>query len=37
MKIKFKNVKTGEIVEINVWDQNTFNDYMTRKDYLLTF
>lgn len=37
MKVKFKNVKTGEIVEIDVWDQKVFNDYMTRKDYLLTF
>lgn len=37
MKIKFKNVKTGEIVEIDVWNRNAFNDYMTRKDYLLTF
>lgn len=36
MKIKFTNTETGEVVEIDLWDQEKFNDYMTRKDYLLT-
>lgn len=36
MKIKFTNVVTGEVVEIDLWDQEKFNEYMTRKDYLLT-
>ena len=36
MKIKFTNVVTGEVVEIDLWDQDKFNEYMTRKDYLLT-
>lgn len=36
MKIKFTNVITGEVVEIDLWNQEKFNDYMTRGDYLLT-
>lgn len=36
MKVKFTNVVTGEVVEIDLWDRETFNDYMTRRDYLLT-
>lgn len=35
MKIKFKNTVTGEVVEIDLWDQDKFNEYMTREDYLL--
>ena len=37
MKVKFKNVKTGEIVEIDVFDQKAFDYYMTNNNYLLTF
>ena len=37
MKVKFKNVKTGEIVEIDVFDRKAFNYYMTNNNYLLTF
>ena len=37
MKVKFKNVKTGEIVEIDAFDQKAFNYYMTNNNYLLTF
>lgn len=37
MTVKFKNAKTGEMVEINLFDRNTFNDYMTNGEYLLTF
>lgn len=36
MKVKFTNVITGEVVEIDLWNQEAFNDYMTRGDYLLT-
>lgn len=36
MKIKFTNVVTGEVVEIDLWDQDKFTEYMTRGDYLLT-
>lgn len=36
MKIKFTNVITGEVVEIDLWDQDKFNEYMIRGDYLLT-
>ena len=37
MTVKFKNVKTGEMVEINLFDRKAFNDYMTNGEYLLTF
>lgn len=37
MTVKFKNVKTGEVIEIDLFDQKTFNDYMTNGEYLLTF
>lgn len=37
MTVKFKNVKTGEVVEIDLFDQKAFNDYMTNGEYLLTF
>lgn len=36
MKIKFTNVVTGEVVEIDLWDQDKYTEYMTNKDYLLT-
>lgn len=36
MKVKFTNVITGEAVEVDLFDQEKFNDYMTRTDYLLT-
>lgn len=35
MKIKFKHIVTGEVVEVDLWDQEKFNEYMTRGDYLL--
>lgn len=37
MKVKFTNVKTGEVVEINLFDQDNYTRYMTDSDYLLTF
>ena len=36
MKVKFTNVITCEVVEVDLFDQEKFNDYMTRTDYLLT-
>ncbi len=36
MKVKFTNVVTGEVVEIDLFDQDKFNEYMTSGDYLLT-
>lgn len=37
MKVKFTNVKTGEVVEINLFNQDNYTRYMTDSDYLLTF
>lgn len=37
MTVKFTNVKTGEAVEINLFDQAEYMRYMTDKNYLLTF
>lgn len=37
MKVKFTNVKTGEVVEINLFDQDNYTRYMTNSNYLLTF
>lgn len=36
MKVKFQNVKTGEMVEVNIFDYEEYTKYMTDKDYLLT-
>lgn len=36
MKIKFTNVVTGEVVEIDLWDHEAYYYYMTHKNYLLT-
>jgi len=36
MTVKFTNVKTGEVIEINLFDWDTYTEYMTREDYLLT-
>lgn len=36
MKVKFTNVKTGEVVEVDIFDQKNYVKYMTDKDYLLT-
>ncbi len=36
MKVKFTNIVTGEVVEIDLWDQDKFNEYMTSGSYLLT-
>lgn len=35
MKIKFKNCKTNEIVEIDGMDFDKFRFYMTQGDYIL--
>lgn len=37
MKVKFINVKTGGVIEINLFDQDNYMRYMTDSDYLLTF
>lgn len=37
MKVKFSNVKTGEVIEINLFDQDSYMRYMTDSNYLLTF
>ena len=37
MKIKFKNCKTNEIVEIDGTDLDEFSFYMTQGDYILIF
>lgn len=36
MTVKFTNVKTGEVVEINLFDQEQYMKYMTDSNYLLT-
>ena len=36
MKVKFTNVKTGEVVEVDIFDKKNYVKYMTDKDYLLT-
>lgn len=36
MKVKFTNIKTGEVVEVDIFDQEKYIKYMTDKDYLLT-
>lgn len=36
MKIKFTNIVTGEVVEVDLWDQDKYFEYMTNNDYLLT-
>lgn len=33
MKIKFKNMDTGEIIEIDIFDEETFNECMCHKNY----
>lgn len=37
MKVKFTNVKTGEMVEINLFDHEKYTQYVTDQNYLLTF
>jgi hypothetical protein len=37
MKIKFRNTKTGEIIEIDAFDSKAFNECMSNKDYQLIF
>lgn len=37
LKIKFKNKKTGEIIEIDYNDEEKFDEYMSNKDYILVF
>ena len=36
MTVKFTNVKTGEVVEVDIFDREKYIRYMTDKDYLLT-
>lgn len=36
MTVKFTNVKTGEVVEVDIFDQEKYIRYMIDKDYLLT-
>lgn len=36
MTVKFTNVKTGKVVEINLFDQEQYMKYMTDSNYLLT-
>lgn len=37
MKLKFRNVDTGEIIEIDGWDFEAFNECMSHKNYQLIF
>ena len=37
MKIKFRNVDTGEIIEINMFDSEAFDECMSHKNYQLIF
>ena len=37
MKIKFRNVDTGEIIEIDMFDSETFDKCMSHKNYQLIF
>ena len=37
MKIKFRNVDTGEIVEIDMFDSEAFDECMSHKNYQLIF
>lgn len=36
MTVRFMNVKTGKVVEINLFDQEQYMKYMTDSNYLLT-
>ena len=37
MKIKFRNVDTGEIIEIDMFDSEAFDECMSHKNYQLIF
>ena len=37
MKMKFRNVDTGEIIEIDAFDFEAFNECMSHKNYQLIF
>ena len=37
MKIKFRNVDTGEIIEIDWTDSETFDECMSNENYQLIF
>lgn len=37
MRIKFRNVDTGEIIEIDMFDSEDFNECMSHKNYQLIF
>lgn len=37
MTIKFRNMDTGEIIEIDAFDQEAFNECMSHKNYQLIF
>lgn len=37
MTIKFKNMDTGEIIEIDGFDEEAFNECMSHKNYCLIF
>lgn len=37
MKVKFKNIKNGEIIEVNLSDFDKYTECMTNGDYLLIF
>ena len=37
MKLKFRNVDTGEIIEIDGFDFEAFNECMSHKNYQLIF
>lgn len=37
MTIKFRNVDTGEIIEIDAFDQEAFDECMSHKNYQLIF
>lgn len=37
MKVKFKNITTGEMIEVSLSDWDTYIECMTNGNYLLTF
>ena len=37
MKIKFRNVDTGEIIEIDMFDSEAFDECMSHENYQLIF
>ena len=37
MKTKFRNVDTGEIIEIDMFDSEAFDECMSHKNYQLIF